>query len=183
MPDTDRVFLSAAGGWDRNRDGVVTCDEWKAYAAELFDSVDANRDGMLDRPEYAKLISTDRMFQTVEFGYYDANGDGKVARTEFVDKPNRAFALLDKSNECKLTANQTAGARAHSEQIFNSKKAGVGRSARKEYARHALAPAAAFTPLFGPRTAKLRPLAVPSFLVTPARRPGNSQERPALGAQ
>jgi EF hand domain-containing protein len=122
LPDTDRVFLSAAGGWDRNRDGVVTCDEWKAYAAELFGGADANHDNNLDRTEYAKLISTDRMFQTVEFGYYDANGDGKVERSEFVDKPNRAFALLDKSNQCKLTADQTAGARAHSEQIFDTKK-------------------------------------------------------------
>ena len=126
LPDTDRVFLSAAGGWDRNRDGVVTCDEWKAYATELFDSADANRDNSLDRTEYAKLVSTDRMFQTVEFGYYEANGDGKVERTEFVDKPNRAFALLDKNNQCKLTSDQTAGARAHSEQIFDSKKAESG---------------------------------------------------------
>jgi hypothetical protein len=132
LPDTDRVFLSAAGGWDRNRDGLVTCEEWKAYAGELFDGVDANRDGMLDRPEYAKLISTDRMFETVEFGYYDANGDGKVARTEFVDKPNRAFALLDKNNECKLTANQTAGARAHSEQIYDSKKPESGDPREKQ---------------------------------------------------
>jgi hypothetical protein len=122
LPDTDRVFLSAAGGWDRNRDGVVTCDEWKAYATELFNAADTNHDGILDRTE----------FQTVEFGYYDANGDGKVERTEFVDKPNRAFALLDKNNECKLTANQTAGARAHSEQIFDSKKAESGDPREKQ---------------------------------------------------
>jgi EF hand domain-containing protein len=126
LPDVDRVFLSAAGGWDRNRDGVVTCDEWKAYAGELFDSADANRDGTLDRTEFQKIIGTDRMFATADFSYYDGNGDGKVERTEFVDKPNRAFALLDKGNECKLTANQTAGARAHSEQIFDSKKAESG---------------------------------------------------------
>jgi hypothetical protein len=126
LPDTDRVFLSAAGGWDRNRDGVVTCDEWKAYAGELFDGADANRDGILERTEYAKVISTDRMFETVDFGYYDANGDGKVARTEFVDKPNRAFALLDKSNECKLTSSQVAGASANTEQIFDTKKAQSG---------------------------------------------------------
>lgn len=122
LPDTDRVFLSAAGGWDRNRDGVVTCDEWKQYAGELFDAADSNRDGTIDRTEYAKIISTDRMFETVDFKYYDANGDGNVTRAEFVDKPNRAFALLDKSNECKLTASQVAGARAHTEQIFDSKK-------------------------------------------------------------
>jgi hypothetical protein len=126
LPDVDRVFLSAAGNWDRNRDGVVTCDEWKAYAAELFDSADANRDGSLDRTEYAKVIATDRMFETVDLSYYDADKDGKVTRSEFIEKPNRAFALLDKSNECKLTANQVAGARAHSEQIFDSKKAENG---------------------------------------------------------
>ena len=122
IPDVDRVFLSAAGGWDRNRDGVVTCDEWKAYAAELFDSADANRDGVLDSTEYSKIVSTDRMFETADLSYYDANRDGKVSRAEFVDKPNRAFALLDKSSECKLTSSQVAGARAHTEQIFDSKK-------------------------------------------------------------
>jgi hypothetical protein len=122
IPDTDRMFLSAAGNWDRNRDGIVTCDEWKAYAGELFDAADANHDGFVDRTEYATIVATDRMFQTVEFGYYDANGDGKLARTEFVDKPNRAFALLDKGNTCRLDASQVAGARAHTEQVYDSKK-------------------------------------------------------------
>ncbi len=126
IPDTDRVFLSAAGNWDRNRDGIVTCDEWKAYAAELFDAADANHDGFVDRTEYATIVSTDRMFQTVEFGYYDANGDGKLDRAEFVDKPNRAFALLDKGNTCRLDASQVAGARAHTEQVYDSKKAVSG---------------------------------------------------------
>jgi hypothetical protein len=120
--DVDRVFLSAAGSWDRNRDGVVTCDEWRDYAGELFGSADANGDGVVERVEFARIVSTDRMFQTVEFGYYDANGDGKLTRAEFVDKPNRAFALLDKTNECKLSASQVAGARAQTEQVFDTKK-------------------------------------------------------------
>ena len=34
LADTDRVFLMAAGSWDRNHDNIVTCDEWKAYATE-----------------------------------------------------------------------------------------------------------------------------------------------------
>ncbi|WP_083555824.1 EF-hand domain-containing protein [Hyphomicrobium sp. NDB2Meth4] len=126
VPDVDRVFLSAAGNWDRNRDGIVTCDEWKAYAGELFDAADTNRDGALDSAEYAKVISIDRMFETADFSYYDSNKDGKVDRMEFVERPNRAFALLDKNNECRLSANQVAGARAHSEQIFDNKKAESG---------------------------------------------------------
>ena len=122
LPEVDRVFLSAAGGWDRNRDGIVTCDEWKAYAGELFDAADTNHDGSIDRTEYANIVATDRMFQTVDLSYYDANGDGKLDRTEFVEKPNRAFALLDKNNECKLTSSQVAGARANTEQVYDSKK-------------------------------------------------------------
>lgn len=122
LGDVDRVFLSAAGNWDRNRDGIVTCEEWRAYADELFRNADANHDGVVDATEYQTIVSTDRMFQTVELRYYDANGDGKVDRTEFVDKPNRAFALLDKDNRCQLSADQVAGARAHTEQVFDTKK-------------------------------------------------------------
>ncbi len=116
------MFLSAAGSWDRNRDGVVTCDEWKAYASELFAGADANGDGAVDHTEYARIVSTDRMFQTVEFRYYDVNGDSKIDRAEFVEKPNRAFALLDRENTCQLSASQVAGARAHTEKVFDTKK-------------------------------------------------------------
>jgi hypothetical protein len=122
LGEVDRVFLSAAGSWDTNRDGVVTCDEWRAYANELFSGADANGDGAVDPIEYSTIVRTDRMFQTVEFRYYDTNGDGKVARAEFVDKPNRAFVLLDKSNSCRLSASQVAGARAHTEKVFDTKK-------------------------------------------------------------
>jgi Ca2+-binding EF-hand superfamily protein len=122
MPDTDRVFLSAAGSWDRDRDGIVTCEEWRTYAAELFAGADGNGDGYVERTEYPSITGTDKMFETVGFTYYDADGDGKLSRTEFVDKPNRAFALLDQSNQCQLSASQVAGARAHTEKVFDTKK-------------------------------------------------------------
>jgi hypothetical protein len=112
ISDTDRVFLLAAGNWDRNHDSIVTCDEWKAYASELFDQADANRDGSVDETEFKTIISTDRMFETVNLGYYDANGDGRVSREEFVEKPNRAFVLLDHNKQCQLTSDVVAGARS-----------------------------------------------------------------------
>ena len=86
------MFLSAAGNWDLNQDGVVTGDKWKQYAGELFDAADTNHDGFVDRTEYATIVSTDRMFQTVEFSYYGANGEGKLSREEFVNKLNREQA-------------------------------------------------------------------------------------------
>lgn len=115
VSETDRMFLSAAGSWDRNKDSSVTCDEWKAYATELFDGADANGDQAVDKAEWPKVIAVDRMFDTVNHGYYDANSDGKVTRPEFVDRPNRAFQLLDKQNTCVLNSAVVAGARSNSQ--------------------------------------------------------------------
>lgn len=111
VSEIDRVFLAAAGSWDRNKDGIVSCDEWKAYATELFDGADANRDGMLDATEFATLTKTDKMFVTADFSYFDANRDGKVSRAEFIDRQNPAFVLLDKQKTCQLTATELTGGR------------------------------------------------------------------------
>ena len=112
VSDTDRVFLMAAGSWDRNHDNTVTCDEWKAYATELFNGADANRDDAVDASEWGRIVSVDRMFQTVDLNYFDANGDGKVTRAEFVDRQNPAFKLMDTGNTCALSGAQIAGARS-----------------------------------------------------------------------
>ncbi|MEQ1718879.1 MAG: histidine kinase [Hyphomicrobium sp.] len=121
LSDTDRVFLMAAGSWDKNRDNTVTCDEWKGYATELFNGADANRDDAVDQTEWSRVVAVDRMFSTADLAYYDANGDGKVVRTEFVDKQNPAFRLLDTSNTCMLSGAQVAGARSKTEYDVTAK--------------------------------------------------------------
>jgi hypothetical protein len=115
LSETDRVYLVAAGSWDRNHDNVVTCDEWKAYANELFTGADANGDGVVDETEWAHIVSIDRMFQTANFAYFDAKGDGKITREEFVDKPNPAFVLMDTAKTCSLNGDQIASARSRTE--------------------------------------------------------------------
>lgn len=112
IPDTDRVFLMAAGSWDRNRDNVVTCDEWKAYTTELFNGADVNRDEMVDATEWPRIVSVDRMFETANLDYYDTGNDGKVSRAEFVDRQNPAFRLMDTAKTCSLNGDQIAGARS-----------------------------------------------------------------------
>ncbi len=126
VSDTDRVFLIAAGSWDSNRDNIVTCEEWKAYAAELFNGADANRDDMVDASEWPRIVAVDRMFVTADTKYYDANGDGKVARGEFIDKPNPAFTLMDSAKTCSLSGAQIAGARSKTEYDVSGKKAEEG---------------------------------------------------------
>lgn len=122
VSEVETVFLAAAGNWDRNKDGVVTCDEWKAYATELFDAADADRDGFLTQAEFDTIIKTDRMFETANFKYFDQNGDGKVSRAEFIDRPNPAFTLLDKSKTCQLTSTELSGGR----QLLVQKKPLIG---------------------------------------------------------
>lgn len=117
VSQVDSVFLAAAGSWDRNKDGIVTCDEWKAYAAELLQGADKNRDGFLDRAEFETLLRTDKMFETADFSYFDANRDSRVDRAEFVDRPNPAFLIADRSKECKLNADQLTAARSLTEQV------------------------------------------------------------------
>lgn len=121
ISDTDRVFLMAAGSWDRNRDNQVTCDEWKAYATELFNGADANGDDAIDETEWANIVKVDRMFMTANLDYYDANNDGKVSRAEFVDRPNTAFTLLDPQGTCVLSGDQVAGARSKTEYDVSGK--------------------------------------------------------------
>jgi EF hand len=111
----EREFVIAAVTWDLNKDGDVTCDEWKQYVTRLFREADANHDGVLTRDEYAALSRLDRLFETVSFNYWDANGDGRLTLSEMVDKPNPAFTLLDRNHDCVLTPDERVQSRSPAE--------------------------------------------------------------------
>ncbi len=121
ISEIDRAYLQAAGSWDLNHDNVVTCNEWKSYAEDLFNGADANHDDFLDATEWQNLTNVDKMFVTADLRYFDANGDGKVSRQEFVDKPNPAFVLMDRSGTCKLDGSQIASARSKTEYDVSGK--------------------------------------------------------------
>jgi Ca2+-binding EF-hand superfamily protein len=72
----------------------------------LFREADTNRDGILTREEYAQLTRRDRLFETVGMNYFDANADGRLSLSEMVDKPNPAFALLDKNGDCVIASDE-----------------------------------------------------------------------------
>ena len=108
-------FIRAAQTWDLNHDGKVTCDEWRSYAASLFKEVDLNHDGKLTRDEFARLAKIDRLFEVANFEYYDVNRQGYVTEADFVDRPNPAFATLDKDKTCVLNTYQLRAATAGEE--------------------------------------------------------------------
>jgi hypothetical protein len=112
---TTKQFIAAAVTWDMDRNGDVTCEEWKAYVAGLFREADAGNDGVLTQPEFADMARRDRLFETARFSYFDAGGDGRLTLAEIVGKPNPAFKLLDADRDCRLTPQERAGRSARSQ--------------------------------------------------------------------
>ena len=99
---TELTFINASQTWDLDKNGTVTCDEWKQYATSSFKQADGNGDGALDAQEWSVMVASDRLFETAGLSYYDANADGKVTLDELANKPNTAFALLDKNKDCQI---------------------------------------------------------------------------------
>jgi hypothetical protein len=103
ISDTDLSFLRGISSYDQNRYGTVTCDEWRTAAASSFTKANKSGSGLLTEDEFRNLAVTDRTFLVATSKYYDVNGDGKVDRKEFIERPNPAFAYADKDNDCRLT--------------------------------------------------------------------------------
>ncbi len=111
-PAQDGLLKSVPPIWDANRDGVYTCDEWKSFADRIFASADHNRDGKLDRSEFATVQKADATLADADFGYLDENQDGKITRKEFVEKPNAFILRFDSNGDCRVTADELRAATA-----------------------------------------------------------------------
>lgn len=103
----DRTFIGASQTWDLDKNGLVTCDEWKSYSSTSFREADGNGDGGLAQDEFEAMAKNDRLFDIADLKYYDLNGDGRVSADELTGKPNRAFALLDKNGDCQIARDES----------------------------------------------------------------------------
>jgi hypothetical protein len=129
--DFDMTFLSASSTWDMNKDGTVTCDEWKQYAGEIFRDADGDKDGALTVSEWSGMVAVDKLFVSAGHDYYDANKDGKVTLEELTGRRNHAFVLLDKNNDCQLghdeKANVYSVAKPKEKEVDQANPGGMGR--------------------------------------------------------
>ena len=96
--------------WDANHDGIYTCDEWKSYLDRLFTLADRNRDGHLDPSEFTLIRRPGTALADADFGYFDENQDGKITRSEFVDKLSEFILQFDKNGDCRVTQDEMKGA-------------------------------------------------------------------------
>lgn len=95
--------------WDANHDGIYTCDEWKRYMDRLFVLADKNRDGILSASEFPVIKRVEKTFADADLGYFDDNGDGKVTRSEFINKPSLFIGQYDKNGDCRVTPDELKG--------------------------------------------------------------------------
>ncbi len=112
--------------WDANHDGIYTCDEWKKFADQIFRSADRNHDGFLDASEFAIVRKTDPSLADAELGYFDDNGDGKVSRKEFVEKPSPFIMRNDRNGDCRVTPEELKGVAPKENPGAKGKRGGGG---------------------------------------------------------
>lgn len=103
----DVTFISAAQTWDLDKNGTVTCEEWKQYAGSALKQADGDGDGSLTAEEFTVMAKTDRLFEMADLKYYDANSDGRVGSDELVGKPNHGFKLLDRNQDCQIARDES----------------------------------------------------------------------------
>jgi Ca2+-binding EF-hand superfamily protein len=97
---------------DTNKDGSVARDEFLAARADQFAKLDKNSDGFLDDadlPERAKEHRGERGGKMRQ--QFDTNGDGKLAKDEFVNGPTPMFDAADKNGNGVLDASELEAAR------------------------------------------------------------------------
>ncbi len=118
---TARGFLAL----DRNRDNRVSREEWQSDV-ETFRRADANRDGLLSRPEFLGEDTPDvnsrprpdpddrlddRDGYRDRFDSLDTNDDSRISRAEWTGTAER-FAVLDINRDAVLTRQELGGPQA-----------------------------------------------------------------------
>jgi Ca2+-binding EF-hand superfamily protein len=99
---------------DTNHDGTVTREEYVAARAEQFAKLDRNSDGYIDNSDVPKRLAARRQQKgggDFLVGQFDANGDGKVSKDEFVQGPTLAFDRADSDKNNVLDAKELAAAK------------------------------------------------------------------------
>ncbi|HEY0686032.1 MAG TPA: hypothetical protein VGD45_27060 [Steroidobacter sp.] len=100
---------------DANNDGSVTREEFAAARADQFAKFDRNSDGVIDSNDVPKRLAARRQQNgggDFMVGQFDADGDGKVTKEEFLNGPTLIFDRADADRNNVLDSKELAAAKA-----------------------------------------------------------------------
>jgi len=89
---------------DRNTDGYVDRDEFYVRMVEIFYTADGDKDGVL------VLIELQKIDEGMVFEPADANADGKVTLSEYVDQRFESFHEADVNSDGRLSVDEVIDA-------------------------------------------------------------------------
>jgi Ca2+-binding EF-hand superfamily protein len=81
---------------DRDKNGAVDRSEYQAFMTSAFAGLDKNKDGSLNSDEVAQVLTVQ------QFSATDANGDGKVSQSEFLNRVMADFKAADRGGDGSL---------------------------------------------------------------------------------
>lgn len=100
--------LAALQAMDMNHDGAITRAEAQAARARMFDRLDADENGWLDRDERGAVEAGPRA-DAVNGG--DANNDGRVSRAEVMALPYTSFDQFDADSDGVISVEEIEAVR------------------------------------------------------------------------
>ena len=103
---------------DMSGKGMVTRADYDKYAGKMFDMMDKNHDGMIDKTEFMNnemgsgsttIWTTDfqKTFRTADMMHMmDKGGKGMVSKGDFMTHMGKIFDMLDKDHNGMLEKNE-----------------------------------------------------------------------------
>jgi len=102
---------------DMSGKGMVTRDDYNKYMGKVFDMMDKNHKGMLDKNAFlavemgtgsTTIWTTDfqKTFRTAEMMHTMDNGKGMVSKADFMAHMDKIFDTLDKDHNGMLEKNE-----------------------------------------------------------------------------
>jgi Ca2+-binding EF-hand superfamily protein len=117
-PSTAQMMRAGGEGMferaDANGDGSVTKEEFIAARGQQFKKFDRNSDSYIDSNDVPKRLAERRKQNgggEMQGGQFDADGDGKVSREEFINGPTLIFDRADVDKNSVLDAKELAAAK------------------------------------------------------------------------
>ena len=99
---------------DVNKDGTVTREEFITARADHFARLDRNSDGYIDSTDVPERLAKRRQQKggsDLMAGQFDADGDKKVSKEEFVNGPTTLFDRADTNKDNVLDATELNAAK------------------------------------------------------------------------